>query len=261
MKMHRLALLLTLIVLVCIGLLSMPFLPSIEAALTPSSAHRTGADSIYLHTPVPAKTMTMLTPTQTTAMSTLLAQDTFQRTDQLYWGMASNGQTWGGDANSNPHFVIANHMGRIVHGHSIYNATLGPRVMNVEVVFSGSLSRFQHANLGSALRWTDVNNWYKAYIDGMHLVLLKDVAGTMTTLDSVSFPAVADTSYTLRFRIVGSQLLARAWPTGQAEPSTWMAQATDMTFSSGFAGLRLVVEDGAEATITSFTESAVTNPW
>jgi len=261
MKMHRLALLLTLVVLVCIGLLSMPFLPSIEAALTPSSGHRTGAGSIYLHAPVPAKTLTVLTPTKTTAMSTLLAQDTFQRADQLYWGTASNGQPWGGDANSNAHFVIANHMGQIVHGHSIYNATLGPRIMDVEIVFSGSLSRFQHANLGSVLRWTDVNNWYKAYIDGMHLILLKDVAGTMTTLNSVSFPAVPGTSYTLRFRIVGSQLLARAWPAGQAEPSMWMVQATDMTFTSGFGGLRLVVEDGAEATMTTFSESAVTNPW
>src|SRR2546428_121744 len=98
MKMHRLALLFTLVVLVCIGLLSMPFLPSIEAALTPSSGHRAGPDSIYLHTAMPAKTMAMLTPTKTTAMSTLLAQDTFQRADQLYWGTASNGQTWGGEA-------------------------------------------------------------------------------------------------------------------------------------------------------------------
>ena len=43
---------------------------------------------------------TVTTPTaiRTTAVPTFLAQDTFQRADQQFWGKASDGQTWEQDA-------------------------------------------------------------------------------------------------------------------------------------------------------------------
>src|SRR5437763_1026864 len=66
--------------------------------------------------------------------------------------------------------------------------------------------------------------------------------------------------YSLRFRVVGSQLMARAWPTGQAEPQNWLVMATDNTFTNGFGGLRPVVVKGINVTITSFTETSVANP-
>ena len=36
---------------------------------------------------------------QQVAAGQLLAQDTFQRANQTFWGTASDGQRWGGDAN------------------------------------------------------------------------------------------------------------------------------------------------------------------
>ena len=52
------------------------------------------------------------TPTATSSPGTTLAQDTFQRTNQTYWGKASDGQTWGGDANSSNVFSISGNTGK-----------------------------------------------------------------------------------------------------------------------------------------------------
>jgi hypothetical protein len=106
------------------------------------------------------------------------------------------------------------------------------------------------------LRWTDGNNWYKAYIDGSSLVLQKKVNGSTTILKPVSFAATAGTSYTLRFNIVGSTLSAKVWKTGATEPASWMATASDSSFSSGYCGLRVLAQNGAVATITSFAATS-----
>ena len=42
----------------------------------------------------------------------------------------------------------------------------------------------------------------------------------------------ADTWYSLRVQAVGSQVRARIWQTGTAEPSTWLIQYTDTTFQT-----------------------------
>jgi hypothetical protein len=264
MKMHRLIWLTILGILVGIGLLSTPFLPTIEAMLISPSRYQTRIVT-HTHAPVSTKmtvagTPSHIAPVRTPAATTILASDTFQRADRPFWGKASDGQIWGGDANSKAGFVIADRSGQIIEGHSIYNATLGGLTSDAEVVFSGSLSGFDHSNLGAILRWRDERNWYKAYINGTQLILLKDVAGTMIILNTVPFTAYAGTSYTLRFRVIGSQLLARVWLTGEIEPATWMVAGADENISSGFGGLRLVLQDGVDATITMFTESAVITP-
>src|SRR3974377_2196420 len=114
------------------------------------------------------------------------------------------------------------------------------------------MSSFSNTNLGAVLRWTNTNNWYKAYINGTSLVVQKKVNGTTAIIGSASFVATAGTSYTLRFRVVGTTLYARVWQTGATEPVNWMVTVTDTTFSSGFCGLRLQVASGVTANYTSF---------
>ena len=133
---------------------------------------------------------------------------------------------------------------------------LGPAATNAQVLFSGSISTFNNTNLGAVLRWTDGNNWYKAYIDGSSLVLQKKVNGSTTILKTASFAATAGTSYTLRFSIVGSTLSTKVWKTGATEPASWMATASDSSFSSGYCGLRILAQNGAVATITSFVATS-----
>src|SRR5579875_257217 len=201
--------------------------------------------------PTPTKTVTP-TPTVSPTPGTTIAQDTFQRANQKYWGTASDGLTWGGDANSSSVFSINNNTGQLSNGSSPYNAVLGPTATKAEVIFSGSMNNFTNTNMGAVLRWQDSKDWYKAYINGSSLVIQKDVNGTTTVLKTVSFDATAGTSYSIDFEIIGTTLTANAWKTGTSEPSGWMATVTDSSFSSGYCGMRIQLQSGAVATITSF---------
>ena len=191
------------------------------------------------------------------ASQTILARDTFQRSDQFFWGTASDGQRWGADALSSHSFAIVNHTGQVTNGNGLYDAILGPRSSDSEVTFSGLLDHFGSSSIGALLRWTDANNLYKAYLDGTHLILLKKVAGNVTELKTIAFIAQDGVSYTFRFRAMGPLLSAKVWPTDQAEPSGWMVTVTDRSLGSGYGGLRVFVQNGTTAMITSFTESKV----
>ena len=221
------------------------FFTQIEAALSLSAIH-TGS-TIPVQPAMPTSSLTLAQPT--------LAQDTFSHANQTFWGIASDGQRWQADAMSSPGFAIVNHAGQVANGNGIYDAILGPHITNAEVVFSGSLSRFGPSTLGALLRWTDAKNLYKAYLDGAHLILLRDETGIVTMLKSVAFVAQEGQLYTFRFRVLGSLLSAKVWPANAPEPANWMVTTIDTSLSSGYGGLRVVLRNGITATITSFTES------
>jgi streptogramin lyase len=213
----------------------------------------TGASTGAITVTAPGGTATSTTSfTVTTTTGTTLGTDTFQRANQALWGTASDGQTWGGDANTKSPFSISGDAGVVSNtsGNS-YSAVLGPTATDAQVYATGSMSSYASSNFGSVLRWTDGNNWYKAYIDGQHLVLQKKVAGTATNLATVPFAAAAGTSYTIHFRAVGSTLTANVWASSGTEPSGWMITATDSSLTSGYCGLRILVNSGA-ATFTNF---------
>lgn len=188
------------------------------------------------------------------AMNTILAQDTFQRADQLFWGMASDGQVWHGDAATQTAFSIAGQMGQIGRSNGFFNATLGPMVANAEIQFSGSLSLFRQSNMGAVLRFIDANNCYKAYIDGTDLVILKRQAAIATRLGAIPFKALAGVTYTLRFRAIGTTLSAKVWPANQAESPGWMLTVSDAALQSGFGGLRVLIGTNTVVHIASFRE-------
>jgi hypothetical protein len=196
------------------------------------------------------------TPSPSPTPGTTIAQDTFQRANQTFWGTASDGQSWGADANSQNVFSISNDTGQVSNGNGIYNAVLGPTTADAEVLFSGTISSFNSSNLGAVLRLSDANDLYKGYIDGANLVIQKRVNGIATTLGTTPFTATAGTSYTLRFRIVGTTLYAKVWQTGSSEPANWMVTATDSSLSSGYCGLRMQVQSSTTLNISSFQATA-----
>jgi hypothetical protein len=206
--------------------------------------------------PQPSPTNAVPTPTP---QAVILAQDDFQRPNRDLWGNASDGSAWGGDANTAPVFSIVAGTGRVTGGAGFFNALLGPRAANAEVVYSGSVSHFDNLrdNLGAVLRFSDNDNYYKAYFDGAQLILIKRVAGVVTRLGAVPFPAQDGVSYSLRFRAVGSHLLVRAWPTGGTEPGSWMIAASDSALAAGFSGLRVLVEPGITITVAMFQERSI----
>ncbi len=208
---------------------------------------------VPLPTPTPTSSPTPTnTPTATPSPGTTLAKDTFQRANQTNWGTASDGQKWGGDANSSSVFSISANTGKVANGSTSYSAVLGPIATNAQVLFSGSISNFNGTNLGAVLRWRDGNNWYKAYIDGSNLIIQKKVQGTTTILGTKAFTATAGTSYSLRFSISSTTLSAKVWQTGTNEPTSWMITVTDSSIQSGYCGLRILDANSAVATFTSF---------
>src|SRR6266487_1313469 len=194
------------------------------------------------------------TPTVSPSPSpiTILAEDTFQRANQVLWGTASDGKVWGGGANKLSAFSINNTMGQVSNGSGQYSALLGPTATNAEVLFSGSLSSFTKSNVGALLRRSDAQNWYKASINGVSLLIQKKVNSTLTLLSKTAFAATAGTSYTLRFSVVGATLSAKVWQTGSTEPANWMITVTDSSLLSGRCGINLQVQSTVTADITSF---------
>ena len=170
-------------------------------------------------------------------------------------------EEWGGDANTNSVFFRLRQRGNADQtGDADYSAVLGPNATDADVQLAGSLSGFSNSNFGPVLRWTDGNNWYKAYTDGAHLIIQKRVAGRTTILASASFAATAGTSYTIEFQAVASTLPnASIWPTSSSPPSAWMLTATDASLASGCAGMRFLTQTGT-ATITSSTPPPSNGP-
>ena len=225
--------------------------PTHVAVPTPASTRLAVAPPTQVPSAVPTPKNSLTLPTG------ILAQDNFQRPDQAFWGITTGGQAWGADARTSQSFAVVNHTGQVTNGNGVYDAILGSRTTNAEVVLSGSLNHYATSSLGPVLRWTDANNLYKVFLGGGQLILLKKVAGVVTVLKTVPFPAQDGTAHTFRFRAAGSQLSARVWPAGQPEPSNWMIMVTDNDLQSGYGGLRVAMQSGATATITSFMETSL----
>ena len=187
-----------------------------------------------------------------TAAGTVLAQDTFQRSNQTSWGTSSGGQTWGGDANGSTAFSITSNSGRVTNGSTSYNAVLGPLSTNAEVSFTGSFDNYTTNTIGAVLHWTDGNDWYRAYLDGASLIVQKMVLGIPTVLAAAPFTATPGTSYNVRFRIVGTTLSTVAWAKNTTQPTSWMIVTTDSTLLIGYSGLRIQELSNNTATFTSF---------
>jgi hypothetical protein len=243
--------LLLLVLLLCDGITALCF-PQIQAALSLSTpAHNSGGTS---NVGVVAPTIAPM------ASESMLANDTFQRTNQVYWGVSSNGETWQGEARTAENFHIINHVGIIdpITTHTVQNAILGPEGTNIEMTFTGSLSHYNGTStLGAVLHWSDADNFYTVYLDGQNLHLVRVVDSMVMPLTMVPYPAQDGASYTFRFRTIGAQLCAMVWPSGQPAPSTWQISLSDSALGSGHAGISVLALNDAQAKITAFTEVAL----
>ncbi|MFL5626402.1 MAG: serine/threonine protein kinase [Ktedonobacteraceae bacterium] len=201
--------------------------------------------------------------TQTTPpIPGLVAEDTFKRPNQTFWGRAADGHFWGGHANKLDDFSIFGGMGQIhrtAKGNSFYTAVLGKAHADAEVKATASLDNFNPAHIGVILRYTDDNNYYKVFIDGSAFTMIKKVAGHNTTLQSIPFTAQENTLYTVRFQVMGTTLSAKAWQTADTEPGHWMMTATDDTVQSGLGGLRPQLTRNVTLQVSMFQETTPTH--
>lgn len=211
--------------------------------------------------PTPSAT-SRTTPT-TQVNPNLLEQDDFHRANNQFWGTASNGHMWGGDANKSPDFSITNGMGQIkrnVSASNLYTAVLGTAHTNSEVIATAKIDTFNNSHIAVLLRYQDDNHYYKARIMGNVLDIFnrKDV-NNGSTLASVPFTAHPGTFYTIRFRAIGPTLLTKAWQTSTTEPADWMVAITDTTFQSGQGGFRPQLDHGVTMQVSMFQELTATS--
>jgi hypothetical protein len=203
-------------------------------------------------------------PDMAPVVPVVLARDTFQRPDQSLWGTASDGQLWGSGANTSFAFSISGDTGTIAPTQTGFQtAVLGPTVADADLVVTGSVSSFvttgSNNELAAVLRWVSDNRFYKAGIDGNNFRLfVRTSANSSSTLVTMPYAANAGTPYSIRFRAVGSSLMAKAWPAGAPEPTAWMLTATDASIASGQCGLRMVFNN--TATTATFTSFLATTP-
>lgn len=91
-------------------------------------------------------------------------------------------------------------------------------------------------------RFTDINNYYIALPRNAaggttkKLEIGKSVAGTATALDDVNLSFDITEFWWLRFRVQGTNLKAKMWRHGSAEPSAWMVTDSDTSRAAGKVG-------------------------
>lgn len=255
-----------LVLLMIGGLVAGYFAPGIERSLTVSAAQSKGV-SATMGTPGALPTRSAATPTAAatappvaTVPAGSLAFDTFQRANQTLWGTAFDTQAWSGDANTNAAvFSIVNGAGQIANGQGTFNALLGRPGTNLDVVASGVVNHFigdsNKVNFGLVLRWTDGNNWYKALLDGAHLIVVKRVNGASTQLMMMPFQALDGQAYSIHFRALGAMLFARAWLSRAPEPTKWQITTNDTDLTTGLGGVRVLVQNTTIVRVASFLET------
>lgn len=183
-----------------------------------------------------------------------IAADSFVRPDQSLWGTSTNGDgtanaTWAGDvATDGVNASISSDVGKYTYPGAV-NATkfgyLGASQAGAADVY-GSVAFAGVGTSGDVFRLIadatlDGKTHYAVKLDTTNNIfrIEKDVNGSVTLLQSISFTYAKNTRYDVRLDIsTGTQTIAaRLWLDGTAEPSTWQVSAADSALTSGYVGV------------------------
>src|SRR5260221_2104406 len=99
-------------ILIIGGLVAAFYSQAIERTLTSAPGENMSSRATNMVPEIPTSSLaTMVPPTippqaAQIPQATILAQDTFQRTDQALWGAASDDQSWEGHANKLPAYAV-----------------------------------------------------------------------------------------------------------------------------------------------------------
>src|SRR6266567_3681260 len=167
----------------------------------------------------------------------IIGRDTFYRGPVASgsWGTAIDGQVWSQQRGTQTLDVTGN-KGRM----TFVSVTTGVMVLGTNVsVDAEGLVRFNVSTAtdlaGISLRFQDSNNFYSCIVGNTAntITFRKDVAGTFSTVGTaVTFTYSIVPFYWMRFRLQGTNLYAKAWADGTAEPQNWMMAATDASLTT-----------------------------
>ncbi|MFF7949146.1 hypothetical protein [Streptomyces griseorubiginosus] len=182
--------------------------------------------------------------------------DTFTRTTANGWGTSDTGQVWTllGGANSE-HYTQGSEAAHQLTSINVnrYDTVTSPAAdVDLRADFAtDAVAAGGSQYTGIVARYVDANNLYFARLtftttQAVQIVLQKRVAGVQTDLVTVTATELTHSAFaffTLRFRVIGSALSAKAWPRGTAEPGAWHATVTDSAFSAaGSVGVRSILD-------------------
>lgn len=185
--------------------------------------------------------------------------DSFEgRTVQNGWGISSNGHLWEGTIQTDPTLFAEGSVGSVSGGIGSltppttrgYDAYLGKSYagdMELKTrvrLTTPAANGYGYVRLGIRGQYSVSNN--RPFFSGYGLVLeagsntiyiQKHTSGGWVNIgNSGALPIdlhSADSWVWVKFKIVGTQLSAKAWQIGTTEPGTWSATATDNTFTTG----------------------------
>ena len=180
--------------------------------------------------------------------------DSFNRVtaSALTWGTADTGQVYANfSAEAGSYAHVTNGVGIIGDNIPVgtileQNVSTHASAVDAEVTWSSiqpDPALDVQTNYTIGLRSTDGNNYYQANVifenevDGrdVRIQLAKRVAGVFTGLTSTLRLGewTANIPWYAKFRVVGSSLMAKAWPTGADEPGDWQLFTTDTDLVAG----------------------------
>lgn len=204
------------------------------------------------------------------------AWDAFTRTTASGWGTSTSGQAWTTSGGSAADYSTNGSLG--VHSMTSVNVSrytlLTAPAADLDLHIDGStpvLATGGPQYLHLVARYQDPNNTYSARLgftttQTLELVIQRRVGGTQTDLATVTVPGkhTAAAFYTLRFQLEGSDLRAKAWPLGVAEPESWHVTVTDTSLTAaGSVGARTVLSSANTNTLpvaVSYDNFEITTP-
>lgn len=189
---------------------------------------------------------------------TTLAQDTVARADQSGLGTASDGHTY--TINGTMTTSISSNEAVITATSGFPSAFLSSTT-TADINF---LVRIKQPNnnfdgIGPCFRAVDGNNMYfvAAYAGSGGLLFAKLVSGGFTSLATGSFALDETHFFWIRAVMSGNHLQARIWQDGNTEPSTWLIDTTDTTYSS--AGRFGISTNAFSTDVVNFDHITVTD--
>jgi hypothetical protein len=199
--------------------------------------------------------------------------DSFNRTVTNGWGTASTGQAWVNTGGTTTNYAVSAGTGRhIMATTNLTRTSLVPLAgADVDVQCGMAFSAvptLADGQLYLEVRSADATHSYLARLrltptGVLSLTIRKRDAAETLISDTFTVPGtyVAGTFYNVRFSVIGSELRARVWAEGTAEPAAWQVSATDVRFSAaGLVGVRSNLGAVGNAPITgSFKNFAVLN--
>ena len=204
-----------------------------------------------------AKTVLMRGPSRTFREDKRPFKDDFVRTASNGFGISPGGGNWSNTTGADSIFSVSSSLGRVALdvANASRFATLIDGVADVDMVTRWSMDELPTGNaasLGLVFGYLDPNNNYRARLSVsttgvVQLILEKEVAGTVTTigaLTQVGTGWAANQYWLIRVQRVGTQLRAKAWLDGSAEPGAWLFDVADSSLSAGRVGFRFLASSG-----------------